>query len=69
MLADAYEIMQRSAREGGHAGGQEGLDEELLTSMIHILHSGADMPPREVQGVSEEFCDGKRRGVGNACSD
>ena len=58
LLADAYGVMQRSSREGGHGGSQEDVDDELLTNMIHILQNGADAPPREVQGVSEEFCDG-----------
>lgn len=37
-----------------HATGRMG----LLTDMIRILLSEADEPPREVEGVSEEFCDG-----------
>lgn len=49
-------------REGGDVGtevqegGQGG--EDLLTTMIQSLLSEADTPPREVEGVSEEFCDG-----------
>lgn len=49
-------------REGGDVGtevqegGQGG--EDLLTTMIQSLLSQADTPPREVEGVSEEFCDG-----------
>lgn len=49
-------------REGGDVGtevqegGQGG--EDLLTTMIQSLLSEANTPPREVEGVSEEFCDG-----------
>lgn len=38
----------------GDATGRAG----LLTDMIRILLREADEPPREVEGVSEEFCDG-----------
>lgn len=60
--------MRREGGGGGGAGageestvgqgdGDEG-DGGLLDQMIQILVQGADMPPREVEGVSEEFCDG-----------
>lgn len=50
-------------REGGTAGtgtGAEGEEEgaDVLTQMIQTLLRDADMPPREVEGVKEEFCDG-----------
>ena len=52
-------------REGGTAGagtgtGAEGEEEgaDVLTQMIQALLHEADMPPREVEGVKEEFCDG-----------
>ncbi|KAJ6095759.1 hypothetical protein N7486_006505 [Penicillium sp. IBT 16267x] len=50
-LAEAFEVMRREAATGGAEG------EDLLTQMIQNLLSQADMPPREVEGVSEEFCD------------
>lgn len=40
------------------AGEGEGRDADLLGQMIGILLRDADMPPREVEGASEEFCDG-----------
>ncbi|CAL5868757.1 uncharacterized protein PFLUO_LOCUS2984 [Penicillium psychrofluorescens] len=50
-----------SAAEGQEtsAGGDDGagIDRDLLTQMIQTLLQEADTPPREVEGVSEEFCD------------
>lgn len=58
-LAEALEVMRR---DGGNPPAQDGEDnansEDLLTRMIQTLLSEADTPPREVEGVSEEFCDG-----------
>ena len=60
----------RREREGGAVGiglvdenaalrGEDGVgDTGLLGQMIQILLQEADAPPREVEGVSEEFCDG-----------
>ena len=55
--------MRRDGEGGGDIGtgeggetGDEGRD--LLTQMIGSLLSGANAPPKEVEGVSEEFCDG-----------
>lgn len=43
----------------GEAQGAGGEGEgDVLTQMIQTLLRDADMPPREVEGVSEEFCDG-----------
>lgn len=56
-LAEAFEVMRREAEGGRSADAQEGDGSDLLTQMIQILLRGADMPPREVEGVSEEFCD------------
>ncbi|KAJ5825611.1 hypothetical protein N7474_002749 [Penicillium riverlandense] len=68
-LAEALEVMRRDADVGGGADpaiptaateGQEtgaGVDRDLLTQMIQTLLQEADTPPREVEGVSEEFCD------------
>jgi hypothetical protein len=61
-LAEAFEVMRRET-EGGTILGEEGDatgSEEggLLGQMIRILLHEADAPPREVEGVSEEFCDG-----------
>lgn len=56
-LAEALEVMRREGGEGAvPVGAGEG--EDLLTQMIQTLLRDADMPPREVEGVSEEFCDG-----------
>lgn len=60
-LAEALEVMRREGGDvGTSAGVQEGGQggEDLLTTMIQSLLSEADTPPREVEGVSEEFCDG-----------
>ena len=66
MLAEAYDMMRRDA-EGGAPGGfpvydgrDPGLgdDGELITQMIRALLEGVEAPPREIEGVSEEFCDG-----------
>lgn len=54
--------MRREAEGGRSADTQEGDGSDLLTQMIQILLRGADMPPREVEGVSEEFCDSKTVG-------
>ncbi|KAF7586431.1 hypothetical protein BBP40_008920, partial [Aspergillus hancockii] len=56
-LAEAFEWMRR---EGSHPtptaeGGET--DDSLLTQMIQSLLQEAEMPPKEVEGVSEEFCD------------
>ncbi|KAJ5287451.1 hypothetical protein N7478_003137 [Penicillium angulare] len=60
-LAEAFEVMRRENASGGteaETEGASGLEgNELITQMIQSLLSGADMPPREVEGVSEEFCD------------
>ncbi|ODM17518.1 hypothetical protein SI65_07193 [Aspergillus cristatus] len=59
-LAEALEVMRREGGDvGTSAGVQEGGQggEDLLTTMIQSLLSEADTPPREVEGVSEEFCD------------
>lgn len=62
-LAEALEMMRRDtdstteAPEASDAGTDNGRD--LLSTMIQSLLAQADTPPREVEGVSEEFCDGK----------
>lgn len=50
-------------REGGDAGPRPAAGEgegegDLVAHMIQALLQEADTPPREVEGVSEEFCDG-----------
>lgn len=40
------------------AGTEEGANPDILSQMIRTLLRDADMPPREVEGVNEEFCDG-----------
>jgi hypothetical protein len=72
-LAEAFDIMRRDGigggggAEAGIAAGNDttaeeasgvGGDSDLLSQMIQILLRDADTPPREVEGVSEEFCDG-----------
>ncbi|KAJ5328012.1 uncharacterized protein N7506_000492 [Penicillium brevicompactum] len=60
-LAEALEMMRRDtdstteAPEASDAGTDNGRD--LLSTMIQSLLAQADTPPREVEGVSEEFCD------------
>ncbi|KAB8073856.1 hypothetical protein BDV29DRAFT_131743 [Aspergillus leporis] len=54
-LAEAFEWMRR---EGGHTEATEGGEsDDLLTQMIQNLLQEAETPPKEVEGVSEEFCD------------
>lgn len=53
MRRDAADMPARDGDQGGES------TEDLLTRMIQTLLSDADMPPREVEGVSEEFCDSK----------
>lgn len=61
-LAEAFDYMRQ--QEGGSDDDRAGQTEreeredDLLNQMIQTLVDGADMPPREVEGVSEEFCDG-----------
>lgn len=67
-LAEAFEVMRRGGefRPGeslnlraaeGQEGGGDANGPDLLTTMIQSLLRSADMPPREVEGVSDEFCD------------
>ncbi|KAF4764432.1 hypothetical protein N7455_009833 [Penicillium solitum] len=63
-LAEALDMMRREADSAPHPDAQEGTDnadsatgQDLLTTMIHSLLAQADTPPREVEGVDEEFCD------------
>jgi hypothetical protein len=52
----------RRESEGGGASAREGGDgdgDDLLSQMIQTLLREADTPPKEVEGVSEEFCDGR----------
>lgn len=61
-LAEALEMMRR---ESGNAEAHSETDgaasaepaDDLITTMIQNLLNGAEAPPREVEGVSEEFCD------------
>ncbi|KAB8234876.1 hypothetical protein BDV23DRAFT_151798 [Aspergillus alliaceus] len=53
-LAEAFEWMRR---EGPGSELTEGSSDGLLTQMIQSLLSEAETPPREIEGVSEEFCD------------
>ncbi|PLB55524.1 hypothetical protein P170DRAFT_43161 [Aspergillus steynii IBT 23096] len=64
-LAEAFEVMRREgpgaaeSGEGAEAGTETGTGTggDLLTQMIQSLLSEAEMPPKEVEGASEEFCD------------
>jgi hypothetical protein len=59
-LAEAFEVMRREAADLQERHGDQGEGaEDLLTRMIQTLLSDADTPPREVEGVSEEFCDSR----------
>ncbi|KAI9793285.1 MAG: hypothetical protein M1833_000784 [Piccolia ochrophora] len=55
MLADAFQTMQRDGGSGGD--GYNNLMEGLIESLMH----DAEMPPREVKGVGQEFLDGLER--------
>lgn len=62
-LAEAFDYIRRehdvgNAGAGLGPGGEGGHDPALIDQMIETLLQGADMPPREVEGVNEEFCDG-----------
>lgn len=54
--------MRREHEIGDHGNPAAGEGQEdgngLLTQMIQALLQGAEMPPKEVEGVSEQFCDG-----------
>ncbi|RAL16378.1 uncharacterized protein BO97DRAFT_361192 [Aspergillus homomorphus CBS 101889] len=72
-LAEALNVMRREGGGGGGiaaaaAGGipsfgpedtaaTDGNGNELLTEMIQSLLRSAEVPPKEVEGVSEGFCD------------
>ncbi|CDM35201.1 hypothetical protein DTO012A8_5359 [Penicillium roqueforti] len=60
-LAEALDMMRREADSAPRPDAQEGTDSDtgrdLLTTMIQSLLAQADMPPRKVEGVDEEFCD------------
>jgi hypothetical protein len=65
-LAEALEMMRREADSAPADAQQEGTEtapsdtgRDLLTTMIQSLLAQADTPPREVEGVNEEFCDSK----------
>lgn len=65
-LAEALDVIRRDAappraQEGETARSDSGQEDDLLTRMIQMLLSEAETPPREVEGVSEEFCDSKSR--------
>ncbi|EGC49298.1 conserved hypothetical protein [Histoplasma capsulatum var. duboisii H88] len=74
-LAEALNIMRHQTGDNGfpvHDGRDEGLGDVaenedatggvgLLSSMIGLLLREAEMPPREVEGVGESFCDALER--------
>lgn len=55
-LADAFDVMRRGRENEAESENDR---EWAIDNMIQILLSEAHRPPREVQGASEEFCDGK----------
>lgn len=59
-LAEAFEVMRRQAADLATERGDGADGEDLLNQMIQSLLSEADTPPREVEGVSDEFCDSKK---------
>jgi hypothetical protein len=58
-LAEAFEVMRRQAADLASDRGEGADGDDLLNQMIQSLLSEADTPPREVEGVSDEFCDSK----------
>ncbi|PGH17376.1 hypothetical protein AJ80_04831 [Polytolypa hystricis UAMH7299] len=74
-LAEAFNIMRReggvsAVGEGDfpvHDGTEPDISQEeegsggLLTEMIQVLLREAEEPPREVEGVGDEFCDALER--------
>lgn len=67
-------MMRREADTAPRPDAQEGTDtadsdtgHDLLTTMIHSLLAQADTPPREVEGVDEEFCDSKKHSPSSLC--
>lgn len=59
-LADWFNEVRRE--RGGNTGTNDennNVDDDLLRHMINSLLSGSRNPPREVEGVSEEFCNGE----------
>ncbi|KAK9577783.1 hypothetical protein V6Z93_010082 [Aspergillus fumigatus] len=66
-LAEALEVMRRESEGGGASAGSreggngDGDGDDLLSQMIQTLLREADTPPKEVEGVSEEFCDSSAR--------
>ncbi|OQE88400.1 hypothetical protein PENNAL_c0017G06042 [Penicillium nalgiovense] len=73
-LAEALDMMRRETDSGPQPGAQEGTDNadsdtgrDLLTTMIQSLLAQADTPPREVEGVDEEFCDSKKHSPSSPC--
>jgi hypothetical protein len=72
-LAEALDMMRRES-DSAQSDTQEGTDNassdtgrDLLTTMIQSLLSQADTPPREVEGVNEEFCDSKKHSPSSPC--
>jgi hypothetical protein len=66
-LAEALDMMRRETDSTNTEAQQDGTDNDgsdngrdLLTTMIQSLLAQADTPPREVEGVSEEYCDSKK---------
>ncbi|KAL1304096.1 hypothetical protein AAFC00_000531 [Neodothiora populina] len=55
LLADAYAVMLRD--EGANPVTATGGNENLLVQLVEQLRDTAEHPPRELQGVPDEFLD------------
>lgn len=64
-LADAFDVMRRDRANEPETDAER---ESAIDNMIQILLSEARSPPREVQGVSEEFCDGESTHPRDQCA-
>ena len=63
-LAEAFDVIRRDNEAVGDEDGDGSSTSHdtqrgsgLLDQMIEALLQGADIPPREVEGVDDEFCD------------
>jgi len=63
-LAEAFDVIRRDNEVDGDEDGDGSSTSHdtqrgsgLLDQMIEALLQGADIPPREVEGVDDEFCD------------
>lgn len=57
-LAEAFERMRQ---DRGAGPDTETDDDDLLSSLVHNLLASADDPPKELEGVSDEYLDALER--------